>query len=452
MLKIPPPPAESQPKGFCFHILSDSLLDSTLKKLSKLEQELSLTFPCKIFTYFLSNAEFKECPQWSNHTNHLAYFRIKLASVLPYEIKRCLYLDIDMLVLKDLRELFALPLGDNIAGVVLDCSNPYKEKRLKARDSTQEDFIFPFRKEYFNSGFMLINLTKWRELQIEYKCMKFLQTYIPQVGDQDILNAVIGNKTLKLPPKWNFFINHFNAKRLGRVDDFCADESKNCLYGYTSQEYQKSLKDIRIIHFTFLGAKTWENECKLLDSAYLPLKYPYYEDWWQVALQTPIFKEELANLHQQLKEKEMQDYAKALGNKLTARDRFIQQSFKICDDKMKELDSTIKEINQELQNQKLIFGAKKRIQNHLSFKIGLALQTKSAFKRLLLPFTLLMIFIRHKRELNFYQKIININPNLKLPPLEEYCDLNEALECKKQYTYQLGEKFLNFFKKMQNLT
>ena len=295
---------------------------------------------------------------------------------------------------------------------------------------------------------MLINLTKWKELQIERKCMSFLQIYITQVGDQDILNAVIGNQTLKLPPKWIFFINHFNAKRLGRVDDFCADESKNCLYGYTSQEYQESLKDIHIIHFTFLGAKTWENECKLLDSAYLPLKYPYYEDWWQVALQTPIFKEELANLHKRLKEKEMQDYAKALGNKLIVRDISLQQSFKICDDKMKELDSTIKEIDQELQNQKLIFGAKECIQNHLSFKIGLALQTKNIFKTLLLPFTLLMIFIRHKRELSFYRKIININPNLKLPLLEEYCDLNEALECKKQHTYQLGEKFLNFFKKM----
>ncbi len=118
--------------------------------------------------------------------------------MLPQEIDRCLYLDIDMLVLQPLEELFALDLGENIAAVVLDCSNPYQEKRLKARDSTQADFVFPFRKEYFNSGFMLINLKKWRESQVESRALEFMRTFITRVGDQDILNAVIGKETLKL--------------------------------------------------------------------------------------------------------------------------------------------------------------------------------------------------------------------------------------------------------------
>lgn len=134
-----------------------------------------------------------------------------------------------------------------------------------------------------------------------------MRTFITRVGDQDILNAVIGKETLKLPPKWNFFINHFNAERLGRADNFCADESKNCLYGYTSKQYQESLRQIAIVHYTFLGAKPWENECKILDTAYLPLTYPYYATWWEIALQTPIFNQELKELLNNLKERALQD-------------------------------------------------------------------------------------------------------------------------------------------------
>ncbi len=216
----PPPPQDSSEQGYCSHILSDSLSLCVQNKLQELEKELDALYPCRILVHFLSDEEFKDSPKWTNHTNHLTYFRIKLASVLSQEIDRCLYLDIEMLVLCPLEELFALDLGENIAAVVLDCSNPYQEKRLKARDSTQADFVFPFRKEYFNTGFMLINLKKWRESQVESRALEFMHTFITRVGDQDISNAVIGKETLKLTPKWNFFINHFNAERLGRADNF----------------------------------------------------------------------------------------------------------------------------------------------------------------------------------------------------------------------------------------
>lgn len=384
--------------------------------------------------HYLSGEEFKDSPKWANHTNHLTYFRLKLASVLPKEVDRCLYLDVDMLVLRDLRELFTYDLGENLAAVVLDCSNPYQEKRLKARDSTQADFIFPFRKEYFNSGFMLINLKKWRESQVESRALEFMRTFITRVGDQDILNAIIGKETLKLPPKWNFFINHFNAKRLGRRDDFCADESKNCLYGYTSKEYQESLREIAIVHYTFLGAKPWENECKMLDTAYLPLDYPYYAKWWEIALQTPIFKQELMQYLKNLKERELQDYARALSKKLQQNDRILQ-----------DLAAKVKAIEDSSKP----YGAKTRVQNHLNYKIGATIleDSKNILKKVILPLRVIKIIYLHHKWLKNIQMLYTLNPHLQPPKLSSYGDFKEALSVQEGLFYKTGERFLKSCKK-----
>ncbi|WP_301008977.1 glycosyltransferase family 8 protein [Helicobacter sp. UBA3407] len=440
----PPPPQDSSEQGYCFHILSDSLSLCTQNKLQELEKELNALYPCRILIHFLSGEEFKDSPKWANHTNHLTYFRIKLASVLPQEIDRCLYLDIDMLVLQPLEELFALDLGENIAAVVLDCSNPYQEKRLKARDSTQADFVFPFRKEYFNAGFMLINLKKWRESQVESRALKFMRTFITRVGDQDILNAVIGKETLKLPPKWNFFINHFNAERLGRADNFCADESKNCLYGYTSKQYQESLRQIAIVHYTFLGAKPWENECKILDTAYLPLTYPYYATWWEIALQTPIFNQELKELLNNLKERALQDYAKALSGKLLQLENKLLLPLK---NKISPLENELSQLQarmQKVEESQKIYGAKKRVQNHLNYKLGVVIvESQNIFKKVILPFRMARIVYLHKKQLKILQSLYALNPQLKPPALSRYSDLQEALSYQNSVFYQTGERFLN---------
>lgn len=43
-----------------------------------------------------------------------------ISELMPSKLKTCLYVDVDMLVLQDLRELFNLDLEDKIAGVVKD--------------------------------------------------------------------------------------------------------------------------------------------------------------------------------------------------------------------------------------------------------------------------------------------------------------------------------------------
>lgn len=460
-------------EGYVFHILSDFVSDESRLKLKNLKDSLCLIYPCEICIHILSDEEFRDSPKWGGHKNHLTYFRIKMASVLPQEICKCLYLDIDMLVLGDVRELFAIDLKDKILGVVLDCSNPYVPKILKAREETKEDFVFPYRKEYFNAGFMLINLEQWRFEKVEQKCLEFMRTYITRVGDQDIINAVVGNRTIKLSPKWNFFALHFTAGRLGRADNFCADEGQKCLFGYTKKEYEEALKGIKILHYTFSCAKPWQNYHILIDKDYLPLEYPYYQAWWEMALQTPIYREELIELQEKLKDNALKDYSIALAKKLKARDEITEKKLvevtnknkeqfikisQLCDEenrnknfletlKTQQIQETLDSLGQEIKNTKKVYGAKERIQNHLSFKIGKALlESKGFWSRIWLPFLLYQIRKQHNKSLEIYTQICRVNPTLKLLPLESYSDYKGALEEKESKAYKLGVEFMKAYK------
>ncbi|EOG4053603.1 hypothetical protein ACLBYY_000451 [Campylobacter jejuni] len=117
--------------------------------------------------------------------------------------------------------------------------------------------------------------------------------------------------------------------------------------------------------------------------------------------------------------------------------------------KNKENLLTIKEnrihnLNEILNFQNHYGKAKARIQNQLSYKLGQALiiNSKSVLGYLSLPFIILSIVISHKQEQKAYKFKIKKNPNLALPPLENYPDYNEALKEKECFTYKLGEAFI----------
>lgn len=94
-----------------------------------------------------------------------------------------------------------------------------------------------------------------------------------------------------------------------------------------------------------------------------------------------------------------------------------------------------------LQAQIKMSSAKERVKSHLAYKLGsaLILNSKSLWGIIRLPYVLSYIQESHKQEQKQYQKIIEKNPSLKLPPLESYADYQEALKIKNYTSYKLGE-------------
>ncbi len=109
-----------------------------------------------------------------------------------------------------------------------------------------------------------------------------------------------------------------------------------------------------------------------------------------------------------------------------------------------ELQNKTNKLKSLQENIKYHQGARQRSQNHLSYKLGQALiiNSKNILGFLSLPFIILSIIISHKQEQKAYKIKIKKNPNLALPPLEEYPDYQEALKEKECFTYKLGEALI----------
>ena len=105
--------------------------------------------------------------------------------------------------------------------------------------------------------------------------------------------------------------------------------------------------------------------------------------------------------------------------------------------KLTPLQNQINELKRFNENLNL---AKARVHKHLAYKLGLALiiSSKSLLGYLRMSFILSYTKAQHNFELKKYQNAIAKNPNLKLPPLENYPDYKEALQEKQYLTYKLG--------------
>ena len=133
------------------------------------------------------------------------YLRIFIPQILSDKDK-AIYIDIDTIVAGDVAELFDIDLGDNYLGAARDFNTivnfkyydsvkKYFGEVLKIKDITQ----------YFNSGVLLMNLSKLREINIVEKTQELLEKYKELLyPDQDILNLICEDNKLLLDNCWNF--------------------------------------------------------------------------------------------------------------------------------------------------------------------------------------------------------------------------------------------------------
>ena len=248
--------------------------DDSRQKLNNLAKELSKIYPCEIHIHIASDEIFKGLPKLNN--NYLTYFRLFIPNFMPKNTKLCLYLDTDMLVLKDLRELFALDLEDKILGVVKD----WLEVVHNIHKSQGTKFCVKggrFEKFYFNAGLLLINLPQWHKQNITKQCLEFFINFKDKIvlHDQDTLNYVVSqDKAMVLPFEFNVFIDRMKTD----YDDFLPD--------YSDDEIEYGLQNIVIYHF-----KPWDGFGIYFINSWIERKR-----WWQTAWNTPFFSDELKTL------------------------------------------------------------------------------------------------------------------------------------------------------------
>lgn len=134
------------------------------------------------------------------HYTYDMFLRVFAFDLLPKEIDRILYLDADMLVLKDIAPIYNTDLDDKFLGAVRDFGVKFKKvaQYVKWLDVPHL---------YFNSGMLIMNLalmrSKWNRQEIEaFITTKAIYFSCP---DQDALNLLCKEgDVLQLPDEYNY--------------------------------------------------------------------------------------------------------------------------------------------------------------------------------------------------------------------------------------------------------
>ena len=161
------------------------------RDLEKKDREMLLTlargYHVQITFLSVNMKEFGRLPS-SEKFPLEAYYRLTVTELLPQDITKVLYMDVDIIVRSSLKDLYSINIEDKVAAVCCDMFRPALDnKRREQFKRTDGD------NRYFNSGVMLFNL---RRLRQEYSLEVFMEAarelqYDLQYADQEILNFLL---------------------------------------------------------------------------------------------------------------------------------------------------------------------------------------------------------------------------------------------------------------------
>lgn len=178
------------------------------------------------------------------------YFRLLIPDLL--DLDKCIYLDTDIIVREDLRELYNTSLDDcYIAGV----KAPSYFVRRDLENYCKQAHI-PDISQYVNAGVLLMNLKKMRSDNIVKKFLELLPLNM-ESQDQDIINSACYGYIKFLPFKFNVMTKYARWFLSDYKDFFSVEE---LLYGWNNPviiHYADEIKPWKQINCV-MGEYWWE--------------------------------------------------------------------------------------------------------------------------------------------------------------------------------------------------
>ena len=135
------------------------------------------------------------------------YYRLLTPQLLPGDVHRVLYLDPDTLVINPLRPLWETDLGSCIYAAA---SHKGKTELVAGINQVR----LGTESKYFNSGVLLIDLDAARREVVPEEIFAYVERHARELvlPDQDVLNALYGERTLELDDAvWNYDARNFNT-------------------------------------------------------------------------------------------------------------------------------------------------------------------------------------------------------------------------------------------------
>ena len=218
--------------------------------------ELYNKYKCFIHFIYMREILGKPLIETSNSTTS-QYSYLLIGELLPKNIEKCIFLDVNTCVNKDLSELFNIDMKDNyIAGVISPEYYFNQEHNCKRLNLSSI-------KQYVNSGVLLLNLKYIRNENLTLKFIE-LSHLNSNFTAQDILNVVCYGKIITLPPKYNALVLRFIKNNPILIDL------------YKEENIFEAIDEPYIINY-YEKKKPWNSIGIFME------KY-----WWNVAKKTPF--------------------------------------------------------------------------------------------------------------------------------------------------------------------
>lgn len=148
--------------------------------------------------------------------SHMTYCRTLLPQLL--DVPRLIYLDCDVLVFRDLSELFDLDLspGKILAAV-------HDSETLTLSDDSRAlagAMSLPATGRYFNAGVLLLNLDELRKQNFAEQSLEFFKSWRGQYRfhDQSAFNFLLHGRLDELPEHWNRASWRFDVQQNNDLD------------------------------------------------------------------------------------------------------------------------------------------------------------------------------------------------------------------------------------------
>ncbi|NJM33708.1 MAG: glycosyltransferase family 8 protein [Rhodomicrobium sp.] len=190
------------------------------------------------------------------HISRATFYRLMLPEILEPEMKRLIYLDADLIVARDIRQLWATDMENRAIAAVYDAG-------IDAVPFARRWGLEPIPGSYFNAGVLLIDMERVRGEGVFRRAFEFLLANRPELGfmDQDALNHTLWRQWRLLDPVWNVQRNMI----LGGMPNYVPDEMR--LRGRPA-----------IVHYT-TEHKPWLPE----------VYHPYAWLYWRALARTPFW-------------------------------------------------------------------------------------------------------------------------------------------------------------------
>lgn len=160
--------------------------------------------------------------------------------LLPADITgKIIYIDIDMMIRKDLSELFDLDLasGGFIAAAVNESRREHRHYLIESGWPESAGYSF-------NNATTVLDLDAFRRERMSDQIIDWYRQHAKVAInlDQDAQNVIYGNRTLRLPPKWNYTDGWL--ERLVKQNPFAREWRV-----FSPKDILEAMLDPHIVHF-----------------------------------------------------------------------------------------------------------------------------------------------------------------------------------------------------------